>query len=187
MKRPACPPRIHGLPRLCPARAPSPAIGGHFHRAEESRRPYRLADLETGFRSHVRAEVTETGSGAVRPGSWRDRPEDARRRGGLYLSGLHGESKCGLSEFNILGTARGVPRLPSVDQQNALAIGQPLLPIHDRQTRFASATTRGRPVHTGSLFEVDDTGSPSSRGRLPGWPCATRGWRRKRGWIPSPL
>ena len=67
--------------------------------------------------------------------------------------------RCGLSEFNILGTdPEEFPELPSVDQQNALSIGQPVLRSMIGQTLFAVSDNESRPIHTGSLFEVDATG-----------------------------
>ena len=67
--------------------------------------------------------------------------------------------RCGLSEFNILGTdAEEFPELPSVDQENALTIGQPVLRSMIAQTLFAVSDNESRPVHTGSLFEMDEKG-----------------------------
>ena len=67
--------------------------------------------------------------------------------------------KCGLSEFNILGTdPEEFPELPSVEEQNGLTIGQPVLRSMIAQTLFAVSDNESRPVHTGSLFEVDESG-----------------------------
>ena len=67
--------------------------------------------------------------------------------------------RCGLSEFNILGTdPEEFPELPAVDQQNALTIGQPVLRSMIGQTLFAVSDNESRPIHTGSLFEVDENG-----------------------------
>ena len=45
-----------------------------------------------------------------------------------------------------------------MDQQNALVIGQPVLRSMIAQTLFAVSDNESRPIHTGSLFEVDDAG-----------------------------
>ena len=67
--------------------------------------------------------------------------------------------KCGLSEFNILGTdPEEFPELPNVDQQNTLTMKQPALRSMIAQTLFAVSDNESRPIHTGSLFEVDETG-----------------------------
>ena len=67
--------------------------------------------------------------------------------------------KCGLSEFNILGTdPEEFPELPAVDQQNSLTMEQSVLRSMIAQTLFAVSDNESRPIHTGSLFEVDQTG-----------------------------
>ena len=67
--------------------------------------------------------------------------------------------RCGLSEFNILGTdPEEFPELPAVDQQNSLTIGQPVLRSMIGQTLFAVSDNESRPIHTGSLFEVEGDG-----------------------------
>ena len=45
-----------------------------------------------------------------------------------------------------------------MDQQNALTIGQPVLRSMISQTLFAVSDNESRPIHTGSLFEVDAAG-----------------------------
>ena len=50
------------------------------------------------------------------------------------------------------------PELPSVEEQNELTIGQPVLRSMIAQTLFAVSDNESRPVHTGSLFEVDESG-----------------------------
>ena len=64
--------------------------------------------------------------------------------------------KCGMSEFNIMGIdPEEFPELPSVDQENAFNIMQKHLKTMIGQTIFAVSDNESRPVHTGSLFEVD--------------------------------
>ena len=65
--------------------------------------------------------------------------------------------KCGMSEFNILGTdPEEFPELPSVEQQNAVVLEQSVLRSMISQTLFAVSDNESRPIHTGSLFEVED-------------------------------
>jgi DNA polymerase-3 subunit beta len=67
--------------------------------------------------------------------------------------------KCGLSEFNILGIdPEEFPELPTVDQQNALTLPQPALRSMIAQTLFAVSDNESRPIHTGSLFDVEGDG-----------------------------
>ncbi|SMC57371.1 DNA polymerase III subunit beta [Papillibacter cinnamivorans] len=67
--------------------------------------------------------------------------------------------RCGISEFNILGTdAEEYPELPSVEQQNGFSLTQQALRSMIGETLFAVSDNESRPIHTGSLFELDDTG-----------------------------
>ena len=63
--------------------------------------------------------------------------------------------KCGMSEFNILGTdPEEFPELPTVEYQNSLILPQSRLKAMISQTLFAVSDNESRPIHTGSLFEV---------------------------------
>lgn len=117
-------------------------------------------NLETGIQATVPAEIAEGGSMVLSARLFgeivRKMPDDMV----LFTSqGYMVNIKCGLSEFNILGTdPEEFPELPSVDQQNALTIGQPTMRAMISQTLFAVSDNESRPIHTGSLFEVDESG-----------------------------
>ena len=117
-------------------------------------------NLETGIQVAVPAEIVESGSLVLSARLFgeivRKMPDDVV----VFTSqGYMVNIKCGLSEFNILGTdPEEFPELPSVDQQNALVIGQPVLRAMIGQTLFAVSDNESRPIHTGSLFEVDESG-----------------------------
>ena len=117
-------------------------------------------NLETGIQVSVPAEVTEPGSLVLSARLFgeivRKMPDDVV----VFSSqGYMVNIKCGMSEFNILGTdPEEFPELPTVDQQNALTMEQPVLRAMIGQTLFAVSDNESRPIHTGSLFEVDDTG-----------------------------
>ena len=66
---------------------------------------------------------------------------------------------CGDASFDILGlSADDYPELPEVDDQYSVTMQQRLLKAMIGQTAFAVSTNESRPVHTGSLFEIDATG-----------------------------
>ena len=114
-------------------------------------------NLETGIRATVPAEIRETGSLVLSARLFgeivRKMPDDVVV---FSTQGYTVNIKCGLSEFNILGTdPEEFPELPAVEQQNALTIGQPTLRAMISQTLFAVSDNESRPVHTGSLFEVE--------------------------------
>lgn len=117
-------------------------------------------NLDTGIRTTVAADIREQGSLVLSARLFgeivRKMPDDT-----VYFTAQHDmvNIKCGLSEFNIKGTdPEEFPELPSVDQQNALTIGQDTLRSMIAQTLFAVSDNESRPIHTGSLFEVDETG-----------------------------
>ncbi len=65
--------------------------------------------------------------------------------------------KGGATEYTILGIpASDYPELPSVSQTVPVQMSQGVLKNMIGQTLFAVATTDGKPVHTGSLFEIKD-------------------------------
>lgn len=65
--------------------------------------------------------------------------------------------RCGISEFNILGTdPDDFPELPSVEYQNTISIPEKTLRSMIGETLFAVSDNESRPVHTGSLFEIEE-------------------------------
>jgi len=115
-------------------------------------------NLETGIRTVVPADVTEPGSLVLSARLFgeivRKLPDDV-----VYFSSDNYMVKvrCGMSEFNILATdPEEFPELPTVDDVNTLTLPQEALRAMISQTLFAVSDNESRPVHTGSLFEVED-------------------------------
>ena len=117
-------------------------------------------NLETGIRTIVPADIREEGTlvlGARLFGEIiRKRPDDSVTfQAENYMVNI----KCGMSEFNILGTdPEEFPELPTVEYQNSLILPQSRLKAMISQTLFAVSDNESRPIHTGSLFEVDGNG-----------------------------
>lgn len=114
-------------------------------------------NLETGIRTTVSADVTETGSMVLSARLFgeiiRKLPDDIITFQSVnYTVNI----KCGMSEFNIMGTSsEEFPELPSVEYQNTLFIPQSRLRSMISQTLFAVSDNESRPIHTGSLFEAE--------------------------------
>lgn len=114
-------------------------------------------NLETGIRTIVPADIREEGTlvlGARLFGEIvRKLPDDIITfQSENYMVNI----KCGMSEFNILGTdPEEFPELPTVEYQNSLILPQSRLKAMISQTLFAVSDNESRPIHTGSLFEVD--------------------------------
>ena len=117
-------------------------------------------NLETGIRTIVPADIREEGTlvlGARLFGEIvRKLPDDiVTFQSENYMVNI----KCGMSEFNILGTdPEEFPELPTVEYQNSLMLPQSRLTAMISQTLFAVSDNEIRPIHTGSLFEVDSNG-----------------------------
>ena len=117
-------------------------------------------NLETGIRTTVPADIQEEGTlvlGARLFGEIiRKLPDDMVS---FQVENYMVKIKCGMSEFNILGTdPEEFPELPTVEYQNSLILPQSKLKSMISQTIFAVSDNESRPIHTGSLFEVDDSG-----------------------------
>ena len=142
--------------RAVAAKSSIPAMEGILIEAGEQLRLTGY-NLETGIQVTVPAEIREKGSLVLSARLFgeivRKMPDDVVV---FSSSGYTVNIKCGLSEFNILGTdPEEFPELPAVDQQNALTLPQPVLRDMIAETIFAVSDNESRPVHTGSLFEVE--------------------------------
>ena len=117
-------------------------------------------NLETGIRTVVPADIQEEGTLVLSARLFgeivRKLPDDiVTFKADNYMVNI----KCGMSEFNILGTdPEEFPELPTVEYQNSLIIPQSKLKAMISQTLFAVSDNESRPIHTGSLFEVDSSG-----------------------------
>ena len=114
-------------------------------------------NLETGIRTVVPADITQPGSLVLSARLFgeivRKMPDDI-----VYFSADNYmvNVRCGMSEFNILGTdPEEFPELPVVDDLNSFCLEQESLRSMISQTLFAVSDNESRPVHTGSLFEVE--------------------------------
>ncbi len=115
-------------------------------------------NLETGIRVKVPADITEGGALVLSARLFgeivRKMPDDV----------VHFESKgysvnihCGQSVFNILATdPEDFPELPVVEMEHGITLPQPTLKSMISQTLFAVSDNESRPIHTGSLFEIED-------------------------------
>ena len=145
--------------RAVSPKSPIPALEGILLEAGSDLRLTGY-NLETGIRTIVPADIREEGTlvlGARLFGEIvRKLPDDiVTFQSENYMVNI----KCGMSEFNILGTdPEEFPELPTVEYQNSLILPQSRLKAMISQTLFAVSDNESRPIHTGSLFEVDSEG-----------------------------
>ena len=143
--------------RAVAAKSSIPAMEGILIEAD-TRLRLTGYNLETGIQATVPAEIREPGSLVLSARLFgeiiRKMPDDVVIFTAKdYMVNI----KCGMSEFNILGTdPEEFPELPSVEQQNAVVLEQSVLRSMISQTLFAVSDNESRPIHTGSLFEVED-------------------------------
>lgn len=143
--------------RAVAAKSSIPAMEGILIEAD-TRLRLTGYNLETGIQATVPAEIKEPGSLVLSARLFgeiiRKMPDDVVVFTAKdYMVNI----KCGMSEFNILGTdPEEFPELPSVEQQNAVILEQSVLRSMISQTLFAVSDNESRPIHTGSLFEVED-------------------------------
>lgn len=117
-------------------------------------------NLETGIRTSVEAEVREEGGIVLNA-----------RLFGEIVKKLPDETvvlstdkdavriECGRSLYRIVGSsADDFPELPEVDGANGFTVEQGKLASMISGTLFAVSDNESRPIHTGSLFEADETG-----------------------------
>lgn len=145
--------------RAVSAKSSIPALEGILLEANEALRLTGY-NLETGIRTMVPAQIEATGSMVLSARLFgeiiRKLPDDIVV---FSTNGFMVKITCGMSEFNILSTdAEDFPELPNVEDKNSFAIARKTLGSMIRQTIFAVSDNESRPIHTGSLFEVDDSG-----------------------------
>ena len=148
---------INTAGRAVAAKSSIPALEGILLETGKDKIILTGYNLETGIRTTVEASVKEEGSLVLSARLFgdivRNLPDDMVR---ISTSGLTVNITCGMSDFHILGTdPREFPELPSVDDGNALFITQGKLKKMISQTIFAVSDNESRPIHTGSLFEVE--------------------------------
>ncbi|MEF9984649.1 MAG: DNA polymerase III subunit beta [Oscillospiraceae bacterium] len=65
--------------------------------------------------------------------------------------------KSGVTEYTILGlSTEEYPELPKISESEFIKIPKPILKSMISQTLFAIANTDSKPVHTGSMFDMED-------------------------------
>lgn len=117
-------------------------------------------NLETGIRTIVPAEIGKKGSLVLSARLFcdlvRKLPDDiVVFTSENYMVNI----KCGMAEFNLMGTdPEEFPELPMVEYQNTVVLKQADLKAMISETLFAVSDNESRPIHTGSLFEVDENG-----------------------------
>ncbi|MCX7614917.1 MAG: DNA polymerase III subunit beta [Clostridiales bacterium] len=115
-------------------------------------------DLKTGIRCSFSANIEKNGSVVLNARIFGDiirkLPDDM-----VEISvdeKLVTTIKCAFSEFNIIGTsADEYPVIPEVNTEKKISVPQRVLKHMISETVFAVSENENKPIHTGTLFEID--------------------------------
>ncbi|MEG1999818.1 MAG: DNA polymerase III subunit beta [Evtepia sp.] len=143
--------------RAVPAKSSIPALEGILIEADLDLRLTGY-NLETGIRTVVPADISETGSMILSARLFgeivRKLPDDLIS---FSTNGFLVHIQCGMSEYNLMGTdPEDFPALPMVEYQNSFDIAEKTLRFMLSQTLFAVSDNESRPIHTGALFEIEE-------------------------------
>ena len=150
---------VNNVTRAVSGRSTIPALEGILVRATSS---LFLAgyDMEIGITTNIEAQVQDPGEIVLPCKQFGD---IVRRLPDNTVSisandKLNVTIRSGSAEFNIVGmSASDFPEMPSVSDGMSLSVPQNVLKSMIRQTLFAVAPLdSGKPIHTGTLFEVED-------------------------------
>lgn len=117
-------------------------------------------NMETGIRTKVQADIKERGSLVLSARLFLDivrklPNEEIQFSAKDYWVTI----TCGQTKFQIMGIdPEEFPDLPEVSRSQGLLISQSTLKSMINQTLFAVSNNESRPIHTGSLFEVGESG-----------------------------
>ena len=145
--------------RAAAQKSPVPALEGLLLEAFEDKVKISGYDLKTGITTVFPADVKEQGSIVLNSRLFgeiiRRLPDDevTIRADESLMTHI----SCLMSEFEILGMSPvDYPELPAVDTQHTLRVEAAKLRSMIGQTNFAVSFDESRPIHTGSLFEVEN-------------------------------
>ncbi len=155
---------VSNVQRAVSPKSSIPALEGILLKAEENQMTLSGFDLELGMTTTLEASVEESGSVVL---SARLFGDIIRRMPGewvrLTVDGKNVTTiESGQSEFSIAGMgAEEYPEFPVVSTEDGFSVSGECLKGMIHQTIFAVADSDAKPIHTGTLFELD-----SSAGKL---------------------
>ena len=146
--------------RVVAAKSSVQALEGVLIEADPTGLSLSGYNLETGIITSVSADVAEAGaivlSARLFGEMLRRMPDDVVS---IVTDGYSVHIQGGPTSYDMMGSSdEDFPELPRVDDGNGLSITQGNLRSMIGQTIFAVSDNESRPIHTGSLFEVDAAG-----------------------------
>lgn len=135
-----------------------PALEGILIKTEENKIKLCGYDLELGVTTLIEAKVEEPGSIVLNAKLFSEivRKTQSENITIKTDSKLITEITGGESKFSIVGiTPEEYPELPRVDETSTLSLPGNTLKSMIRQTIFAISESDAKPIHTGTLFEIE--------------------------------
>lgn len=150
---------VNTASRAVAAKSSIPALEGVLIQARRDGLTVSGYNMNTGIRTKLEADVSEDGELVLSARLFgeiiRRLPDDVV----VFASDekLNVALTCGDALFNISAlSADDYPEMPEVEDQYTFTIEQGKLKAMIGQTSFAVSTDEVRPIHTGSLFEVEE-------------------------------
>lgn len=116
-------------------------------------------NFKTGIKKSISADITETGSIVLNAKIFNDIVRKLPDSTVEITCDEHFMTtiRCGMSEFNLIGASpEEFPELPDVEKNDGIALSCRLLRSMIDHTVFAVSDNENKPIHTGSLFEIQD-------------------------------
>lgn len=150
---------VTNVSRVIPSKSSIPALEGVQIKASGGSLRLTGYDMEAGIKTIIDANVEIEGEIVLSARLFGDM---LRKMAGGEVTIESNEKyltqiKSGLAEYTILGTPSDeYPELPEIEKGKGVSIPQSTLKSMIDQTLFAVAATDAKPVHTGSLFELNN-------------------------------
>lgn len=148
---------VSNVQRAVSSKSTLPALEGILLKTNSQAVELCGYDLELGITTFIKAEVQEEGEIVLSAKLFSD---IVRRLPGDSVTITVDEKlivgiQSGVAEFSIVGIPSSeYPELPSVTGATQLSMTHALLKSMIKQTLFAVADTDSKPIHTGTLFEI---------------------------------
>ena len=150
---------LTNVSRVIPGKSSVPALEGVQLKAYGETLTLTGYDMESGITTTIDAQVDAQGEIVLPARLFSDMIRKLACDNVSIQVGERGltEIMGGAAKFNIMGMpSEEFPELPHVDKGEGVGIAQGLLKSMIEQTLFAVAGTDAKPIHTGSLFDIDE-------------------------------
>lgn len=151
---------INTASRAVSSKSSIPALEGLFLQTGTETLSVCGYNMQTGIKTKIPADISQEGEMVINARLFGDiirkMPDDiiVFTADDKFMVNV----SCGDAKFDIMGlSASDFPELPSVEDEYSCSMKQSVLKKMIGETAFAVSTNESRIVHTGSLFEIDES------------------------------